>query len=109
MMKPLYFVPMVKHVWLLLSLLFFFWGCPDGKSTDEESILIQDLQFNYNQGLNHLFFSVQIEPSYLGKSLQAINALYFGFDTTQTADTLVLNDAGISGDIIAADDIFSLK
>lgn len=109
MMKLLYFVPMRKHVWLLLSILFFIWGCPDGKSTDEESLLLQDLQFNYNQGLNHLYFSVQVEPSYLGKSLQDVNVLYFGFDTTQTADTLILNDAGMTGDIIAADDVYSLK
>jgi hypothetical protein len=108
-MKPLYFIPMRKHVWLLLGILFFIWGCPDGKSTDEEIILLQDMEFNYNQGLNHLYFSVQTEPSYLGKSLQAVNALYFGFDTTQTADTLILNDAGISGDIIANDDVYSLK
>ncbi len=110
MMNPFYFVPMRKHVWLLLGILFFIWGCPDGDITEaDDTVLLQNMEFNYNQGLNHLYFSVQTEPSYLGKSLQAVNALYFGFDTTQTADTLVLNDAGISGDIIANDDIYSLK
>lgn len=109
MMKPLYFVPMRKHVWLLLGILIFIWGCPDGKSTTDESVLLSDLQFNYNQGLNELFVSAQVAPSYLGKRLKAVNALYFGFDTTQTADTFLLNDNGSSGDIIADDDIYSQK
>ncbi len=109
MMKQLYFVPMRKHVWLLMVLLFFIWGCPDGKSTVNEVIPLQDLQFNYNQGLNELFVSAQVEPSYLGKRLQAVQALYFGFDTTKTADTLPLADNGAFGDIIAYDDIYSRK
>ncbi|MFQ6678189.1 MAG: hypothetical protein ACE5D0_07675 [Fidelibacterota bacterium] len=109
MMKPLYFVPMRKHVWLLLGILIFIWGCPDGKSTTDESVLLSDLQFNYNQGLNELFVSAQVAPSYLGKRLKAVNALYFGFDTTQTADTFLLNDNGSSGDIIADDDVYSQK
>ncbi|HIA23354.1 MAG TPA: hypothetical protein EYN76_02920 [Candidatus Marinimicrobia bacterium] len=101
---------MRKTIWLLAGLLLFTMGCPSGDSTDEEEIaLLQDLQFNYHQGLNNLYFSVQVESSFLSKKLQAVQALYFGFDTTQTADTLALNDAGITGDIISDDDVFSIK
>ena len=110
MMNQFYFFSMRKTIWLLAGLLLFTMGCPSGDSTDEEEIaLLQDLQFNYHQGLNNLYFSVQVESSFLSKKLQAVQALYFGFDTTQTADTLVLNDAGITGDIISDDDVFSIK
>ena len=110
MMNQFYFFSMRKTIWLLAGLVLFMMGCPSGDSTDEEEIaLLQDLQFNYHQGLNNLYFSVQVESSFLGKKLQAVQALYFGFDTTQTADTLALNDAGITGDIISDDDVFSIK
>ena len=110
MMNQFYFFSMRKTIWLLAGLVLFIMGCPSGDSTDEEEIaLLQDLQFNYHQGLNNLYFSVQVESSFLSKKLQAVQALYFGFDTTQTADTLALNDAGITGDIISDDDVFSIK
>ena len=110
MMNQFYFFSMRKTFWLLAGLVLFMMGCPSGDSTDEEEIaLLQDLQFNYHQGLNNLYFSAQVESSYLGKKLQAVQSLYFGFDTTRIADTLSLNDAGITGDIIPNDDVFSIK
>ena len=110
MMNQFYFFSMRKTIWLLAGLALFIMGCPSGDSTDEEEIvLLQDLQFNYHQGLNNLYFSAQVESSYLGKKLQAVQALYFGFDTTRIADTLSLNDTGITGDIIPNDDVFSIK
>ena len=109
MMKLHYFFSMRKTLWLLSGLLLFILGCPGGDATDEETTSLQDLQFNYHQGFNKLFFSVQVEPSYLGTQLQVVNALYFGFDSTQKADTLVLNDIGYSGDIIPDDDIYSIN
>ena len=110
MMNQFYFFSMRKTFWLLAGLVLFMMGCPSGDSIDEEEIaLLQDLQFNYHQGLNNLYFSAQVESSYLGKKLQAVQALYFGFDTTRIADTLSLNDAGITGDITPNDDVFSIK
>ena len=109
MIKLHYFFSMRKTLWLLMGLLLSIMGCTGGDSTDDETDSLNDLQFNYHQGLNNLYFSVQVESSYLGKKLQAVQALYFGFDTTQTADTLALNDAGITGDIISDDDVFSIK
>lgn len=109
MMKLHYFFSMHKTLWLLSGLLLFNMGCPGGDATDEEIASLQNLQFNYHQGLNKLFFSVRVESSFLGTKLQAVNTLYFGFDSTQKADTLVLNDIGYSGDIIPYDDIYSIN
>jgi len=109
MIKLHYFFSMRKTLWLLMGLLLSIMGCPGGDSTDDETDSLNDLQFNYHQGLNNLYFSVQVESSYLGKKLQAVQALYFGFDTTRTADTLVLNDWGIIGDIISDDGVFSIR
>ena len=107
-MKEHYFFSMRRSIWLLTGLIFF--GCPGGDSTEEvETMVLQELEFNFHQGMNTLYYGVKVEPSYLGKNLQAVNALYFGFDTTKTADTLVLNDSGINGDIISDDDVFSVK
>ena len=109
MIKLHYFFSMRKTLWLLMGLLLSIMGCPGGDSTDDETDSLNDLQFNYHQGLNNLYFSVQVESSYLGKKLQAVQALYFGFDTTHIADTLVLNDWGIAGDIISDDGVFSIR
>ena len=109
MIKLHYFFSMRKTLWLLMGLLLSIMGCPGGDFTDDETDSLNDLQFNYHQGLNNLYFSVQVESSYLGKKLQAVQALYFGFDTTHTADTLVLNDWGIAGDIISDDGVFSIR
>jgi hypothetical protein len=109
MIKLHYFFSMRKTLWLLMGLLLFIMGCPGGDSTDDETDSLNDLQFNYHQGLNTLYYSVQVESSFLGKKLQAVHALYFGFDTTRTADTLVLNDWGIAGDIISDDGVFSIR
>ncbi len=109
MMNPLYFAPMRKYVWILMSFIFFTLGCPGGTTTQVDIPLLSELEFNYNQGLNQLFFSVRVDPSYLGKKVQAVNVLYFGFDSTQTADTLVLNDGGNNGDVIGNDDVYSIK
>ncbi len=109
MIKLHYFFSMRKTLWLLMGLLLSIMGCPGGEFTDDETDSLNDLQFNYHQGLNNLYFSVQVESSYLGKKLQAVQALYFGFDTTHIADTLVLNDWGIAGDIISDDGVFSIR
>lgn len=109
MIKLHYFFSMRKTLWLLMGLLLSIMGCPGGDFTDDETDSLNDLQFNYHQGLNNLYFSVQVESSYLGKKLQAVQALYFGFDTTHIADTLVLNDWGIAGDIISDDGVFSIR
>lgn len=109
-MKLHYFFSMRKTISILTGLLFFILGCNGGDATDDKgTAILQEPQFNYHQGMNSLYFGVQVEPSYLGKKLQAVQALYFGFDSTQTADTLVLNDAGLSGDIISDDDVFSIR
>lgn len=108
MMKLPYFFYMRKMVWLLPWILLFNWGCP-GNPADEETSLFQEAVFNYDQGLNTLYFAVQMEPSYLGQPLLAVNSLYFGFDSTQTADSLILNDGGAEGDIIMGDGVYSIK
>jgi hypothetical protein len=110
MMKLHYFFSMRKTIWLYSGLLLFILGCPSGDAIEDDgTAALQDLQFNYHQGLNFLYFGVRVESSYLGKNIQAVNALYFGFDTTNNADTLVLNDAGINGDIISADGVYAIK
>ena len=110
MMKLHYFFSMRKTIWLYSGLLLFILGCPSGDAIEDDgTAALQNLQFNYHQGLNFLYFGVRVESSYLGKNIQAVNALYFGFDTTNNADTLVLNDAGINGDIISADGVYAIK
>ncbi len=108
MMKVHYFFSMRRSIWLLTGLIFF--GCSGGDATDdEETIVLQELEFNYHQGMNTLYFGVNVESSYLGIKLQGVSALYYGLDSTQSADTLALNDSGINGDIISDDDVFAIK
>ncbi len=109
-MNRSYLFSMRKFTRLLLGLLCLLWSCfDDNTATYEPTVLFQDLQFNYNQGMNTLYFGVHVEPYNHGEQLQAVHVLYYGLDSTQTADTLLLNDMGIQGDIIPEDDVFARK
>ena len=90
---------------------FIFWGCPDSASTTDTDSPLGELQFTFLQEDRILYFAIDVAPNVKGNSLETAVVYWFGTDTTsaRTADYLLLNDDGISGDILKNDDLYSLK
>ncbi len=96
------------RIWVTAGFLFFFYSCGD---TDPaaESDPVTDIAFSFIQSANKLYFSAECAPSYSGSSLDSVNVIWSGTDTTSSADTIRLYDTGENGDIISEDDVYSVK
>ena len=97
-----------KNINILLVTLFFI-GC-GVKDTDEDSAnYISELQFNFHQDVNKLYISATVLPELDGKILDNVMVEWFGTNQENAPDSLILKDGGVNGDIIADDDIYTLK
>ncbi len=106
MMVERYFHPMKRLGWITLILAGF--SCVK-VSPVEEPYPLGAAEFSYLQAANKLFVSVSAASSYKGNALDSVMVLWQGIDSTATADTLTLNDKGLTGDIISGDNVHSLK
>jgi len=105
-MDKVYFSAM--RIWVTAGFLLFLFSC--GKTDPSaESDPVTDITFSYVQSANKLYFSAECASSYSGSSLDSVNVIWSGTDTTGLADTLRLYDTGLNGDIIADDDIYAVK
>ena len=97
-----------KNINILLVTLFFI-GC-GVKDTDEDSAnYISEIQFNFHQDVNKLYVSATVLPELDGKILDNVMVEWFGTNQENAPDSLILKDGGVNGDIIADDDIYTLK
>ena len=108
-MKFQYFNTM-RTCFLIITALIF-WGCPgpDSASTPDSDLPVGELQFTYLQNDQILYFAIDVATSHRNSSLGTAALNWFGMDRTNTPDYLLLNDDGISGDIIKNDYLYSLK
>ena len=106
-MKFQYFNP-IRSFFLIIPA-FIFWGCPDSASTTDTDSPLGELQFTYLQNDQILYFAIDVATSHRNSSLGTAALNWFGTDITNTPDYLLLNDDGISGDIIKNDYLYSLK
>ena len=106
-MKFQYFNTM-RTCFLIITALIF-WGCPDSASTPDSDLPVGELQFTYLQNDQILYFAIDVATSHRNSPLATAALNWFGTDTTNTPDYLLLNDDGISGDIIKNDYLYSLK
>jgi len=102
-----YFNPMRTFFLIITALIF--WGCPDSASTTDTDSPLGELQFTYLQNDQILYFAIDVATSHRNSSLGTAALNWFGTDITNTPDYLLLNDDGISGDIIKNDYLYSLK
>jgi len=100
----------VNSFFLFLCALIF-WGCPDSASTTDTDSPLGEPQFTFLQDDQILYFAIDVESRVNGSPFQTAAVYWFGTDTTstRTADYLLLNDEGISGDILKNDYLYSLK
>ena len=88
-----------------------FWGCPDSASTPDPDSPLGELQFNYLQNDQILYFAIDVASSYRTSSLDITSTKlkWFGTEKTNTPDLLQLKDDGEDGDILKDDGLYSLK
>ena len=98
----------MRTCFLIITALIF-WGCPDSASTPDPDSPLGELQFTYLQNDQILYFAIDVATSHRNSSLGTAALNWFGTDITNTPDYLLLNDDGISGDIIKNDYLYSLK
>jgi len=98
----------MRTCFLILTAVIF-WGCPGSTSTTDPEPPVGELQFTYLQNDQILYFAIDVATSHRNSPLATAALNWFGTDTTNTPDYLLLNDDGISGDIIKNDYLYSLK
>ena len=97
-----------KNLNILAAILFFI-SCGVEDTDEDSAIYISDPQFNFHQDVNKLYVSALVLPKLDGKILDNVIVEWFGTNQENVPDSLILKDAGINGDIIAGDDIYTLK
>ena len=93
----------------ILILILFFCGCTVKDSDDDSVAYISDAQFNFHQDVNMLYVSAKVLPEAEGKILDNVIVEWYGTKEENAPDSLILKDNGMDGDIIAVDDIYTLK
>ena len=102
-----YLRPMRISVFALVVLLL--WGCSKLPEAPESVDPLQNLQFEFLQYANKLYFSAEVQPDYLGNLLDSVTVLWYGTQVNSLPDRVSLNNSGIEGDIIAGDKIYSRR
>ena len=102
-----YLRPMRISVFALVVLLL--WGCSKLPEAPESVEPLQNLQFEFLQYVNKLYFAAEVQPEYLGNSLDSVMVLWYGTQVNLLPDRVSLNNSGIEGDIIAGDKIYSRR
>ena len=85
------------------------WGCSKLPEAPESVDPLQNLQFEFLQYVNKLYFTAEVQPEYLGNSLDSVMVLWYGTQVNSLPDIVSLNNSGIEGDIIADDKIYSRR
>ena len=97
-----------KNLNILVAILFFI-SCGVEDTDEDSAIYISDPQFNFHQDVNKLYVSAMVLPKLDGKILDNVIVEWFGTNQENVPDSLILKDGGVNGDIIAGDDIYTLK
>lgn len=94
---------------LLTAGLLMMVACPGPTSSSEEVVLVESVDFNFHQGENVLYFSVQVNPDAITGAVDSVSIDWYGTDTSEASDRFLLNDSGKTGDILKGDNIYSIK
>ena len=97
-----------KNLNILVAILFFV-GCGVEDKNEDSTIYISDPQFNFHQDVNKLYISAMVLPQIDDKIIDNVIVEWFGTNQENVPDSLILKDGGVNGDIIAGDDIYTLK
>ncbi|HIA79533.1 MAG TPA: hypothetical protein EYO07_05170 [Candidatus Marinimicrobia bacterium] len=93
----------------IIFMALVFCGCPETEPTKDSVNSISDVQFNFHQDVNKLYFAASVAAFYEDRSLTNVSLLWYGTDSTNTPDSLALRDDGTDGDIISGDGMYARK
>ena len=93
----------------ILIMILFLSGCTVQNSDDSTAAYISDAQFNFHQDVNKLYVSAKVLPELEGNILDNVIVEWYGTKEENKPDSLILKDDGMNGDIIAQDDVYTLK
>ncbi len=102
-----YFPAMRRIALPLLAILF--WACPGTTADPGPNSPLTEQTFTFLQATNQLYFAVTVESPLAGGRVDSVWVDWYGKDTTNQPDRIMLNDSGLVGDIIPGDQIWSRK
>lgn len=85
------------------------WGCPGPTPNTTTGDPVEEILFSYLQESNQLYFAVVVNPEFFESALDSIQIRWYGTDSTRVPDILMLNDQGVSGDILPGDKRYARK
>ena len=99
----------LMRILVFTLVMLFIWSCSKLPESSEPVEPLQNVQFEFLQFANKLYFLVLVQPTYQGASLDSVSVFWYGLDPQANPDTIKLNDSGDEGDLIAQDDVFTRK
>ena len=87
--------------------LVFTISCVDTVIEEPIENIIYDIDFNFHQDVNNLFFSIKTKVK--DELIDNVSLIWYGTDRNNSPDNLILLDDGLNGDIILGDGVFSKK
>jgi len=92
----------------LMMLAMVYLSCSEPKDQELGDPIINP-SFSFLQDVNKLYFSVNVESTFEGETLDSVLVFWHGISREGSPDKFNMNDGGVQGDIIMNDDVFSIK
>ena len=92
----------------LMMLAMVYLSCSEPKDQELGDPIINP-SFSFLQDVNKLYFSVNVESTFQGETLDSVLVFWHGISREESPDKFNMNDGGVQGDIIMNDDVFSIK
>ena len=92
----------------LMMLAMVYLSCSEPKDQELGDPIINP-SFSFLQDVNKLYFSVNVESTFEGETLDSVLVFWHGISREGSPDKFNMNDGGVQGDIIMNDDVFAIK
>ena len=92
----------------LMMLAMVYLSCSEPKDQELGNPIINP-SFSFLQDVNKLYFSVNVESTFEGETLDSVLVFWHGISREGSPDKFNMNDGGVQGDIIMNDDVFAIK
>jgi hypothetical protein len=92
----------------LMMLAMVYLSCSEPKDQELGDPIINP-SFSFLQDVNKLYFSVNVESTFQGETLDSVLVFWHGISREGSPDKFNMNDGGVQGDIIMNDDVFAIK
>ena len=91
-----------------MMLAMVYLSCSEPKDQELGDPIINP-SFSFLQDVNKLYFSVNVESTFQGETLDSVLVFWHGISREGSPDKFNMNDGGVQGDIIMNDDVYAIK